>query len=549
MTVASPFSVKRYRAVALALLFSVHWLPASAADPIKAEAATVAVATEATFAPEIAEDPAFSRYLDLLMVGRAWDKLDAALLADCALQLAEGERVLHRTHHAITAEQLLALATKIAADKRDLATLERLAKACEAAKNTAALEKITFARKLAGQSRGAEPAASVSALDTNPKQLIIYQKALKGLRAADILGDAKYLDQLDADLKSKQGPLKDLTSQQRDNLQKLVGKSRAALPTADNQALVGTLSKLKASSRGFGCRFGSLFGGMSFFGDDDFEEEEYEEEFVTPHPVVRPVTPQPAPQPPLPQWLIGAWQLMDGRTGGATFVEFTPDGKFITIDTAQTAQGVQETGRSTASARYSTNGLQLGDKLFQVSSSTPGILMLTLNGTAVQIKRVDQPAAAPGGGGQPNAPGQPNPGPGGNNPRPGVIKLRPQVPGGPVVANQLPASMQGTWFEVTRNRLGDEILIRYDFNADGTYDLQQFAVSEDGEVDLNSPIAQLSKKVPAAQRTIAFANGQLTLGAGQRFAEGPMTATVTTDSNGEPALGLGNSGRVLTRSP
>src|SRR5690349_11388462 len=41
-------------------------------------------------------DPAFDKYVDISLLGRAWSSKDSALLTDIALQLAEGERVLMR---------------------------------------------------------------------------------------------------------------------------------------------------------------------------------------------------------------------------------------------------------------------------------------------------------------------------------------------------------------------------------------------------------------------------------------------------------------------
>src|SRR5438874_1940779 len=82
------------------------------------------------------DDPAFDRYLDLEILDRAWGDKNASLLADVGLELAEGERVLFRGHKNISADQVLAMATRVAAERRDAKTLSRLAKACEAYKKT-----------------------------------------------------------------------------------------------------------------------------------------------------------------------------------------------------------------------------------------------------------------------------------------------------------------------------------------------------------------------------------------------------------------------------
>ena len=73
-------------------------------------------------------DPAFDRYVNILLLGKAWDEMDAGLLVDVGLQLAEGERVLQRCHRAIGARKLLELATYVAVETNDKTALERLAK-------------------------------------------------------------------------------------------------------------------------------------------------------------------------------------------------------------------------------------------------------------------------------------------------------------------------------------------------------------------------------------------------------------------------------------
>ena len=118
----------------------------------------------------------------------------------------------------------------------------------------------------------------------------------------------------------------------------------------------------------------------------------------------------------------------------------------------------------------------------------------------------------------------------------------------PADGSRVPVSMQGTWFEVSQNRRGEQILNKYVFNADATYDLSQYAVSPEGDVDLGQPTAQLSRLASAQQRTISInAQGVGTLGAGQTFAEGPLQFAHATDSSGQTLLVMGD--RRLTRTP
>ena len=118
---------------------------------------------------------------------------------------------------------------------------------------------------------------------------------------------------------------------------------------------------------------------------------------------------------------------------------------------------------------------------------------------------------------------------------------RPTMNTAAVDGTRVPVSMQGTWFEVSQNRRGEQILNKYVFNADATYDLSQYAVSAEGDVDLGQPIAQLSRLASAQQRTISInAQGVGTLGAGQSFAEGPLQFAHATDSSGQTILVMGD---------
>src|SRR4051812_41950691 len=62
-------------------------------------------------------DFGFVRHIDVKQLGAAWHDLDASLMSDLALQLAEGERVLKRNHRSgITSQKLFGLALKIAVE-------------------------------------------------------------------------------------------------------------------------------------------------------------------------------------------------------------------------------------------------------------------------------------------------------------------------------------------------------------------------------------------------------------------------------------------------
>jgi hypothetical protein len=79
--------------------------------------------------PACRQDTAFDQFVDLTYLGQAWQELSPSKLADCGLQLAEGERVLLREHKAITAQRVLSYAIQLAGQQGDGETLVRLAKA------------------------------------------------------------------------------------------------------------------------------------------------------------------------------------------------------------------------------------------------------------------------------------------------------------------------------------------------------------------------------------------------------------------------------------
>lgn len=244
---------------------------------------------------------------------------------------------------------------------------------------------------------------------------------------------------------------------------------------------------------------------------------------------------QPVVQNNLPQWLVGTWTLNDGRMGGKTEL-LIGNGQVTTIDYSFSQFGFREVSRTSRSASLGQNGLRIGNKFYQVTRNAPGDITLDGNGQSLNLVRAGQQPNSGGNGGGVviNNGGQIN---NGNN---GQII---QISG---TSNRLPVSMQGTWYEVSLNSRGEQILNRYDLGANGSYEMAQFAISADGEVDLNAPLARLSQIASAQQRTVKFTNGVLSLGAGQSFAEGPYNTTV----NGSTlTLTDSTETRTWTRNP
>jgi hypothetical protein len=210
----------------------------AAADPFRATAPDVF--------PADFQDAAFGRYVDLKFLGRAWEEMDPAALADAGLQLAEGERVLLRPHKGITAASVLALATKVAAEKNDKATLDRLTNAAEARSDKNLVEQVATARKLAGGSRAPDPALSVSVEQTTPEAFALYKERIARIKAAQLAGNRAALEQME---KEAAGP-DALSEAQKKYLAKAVADALAALPKnakPDETALA--LAKLAAATR------------------------------------------------------------------------------------------------------------------------------------------------------------------------------------------------------------------------------------------------------------------------------------------------------------
>jgi len=198
--------------------------------------------------PEDLRDAAFDRYVDLYLLGKAWGGVDPVLLADCGLQLAEGERVLLRPHKALPAERVLALAVKAAADRHDTATLDRLAKAAERDGRNDLASQVASARKLAGAARAVDPTATVAVEEMTPNEYAVYQRWLLDLKAARLAGDGEALGKLEAELPALGG----VSQERSEQLKKQLAEARASLPEKANPeaaALIRALDRLRAVSR------------------------------------------------------------------------------------------------------------------------------------------------------------------------------------------------------------------------------------------------------------------------------------------------------------
>ncbi|MGV3483873.1 MAG: hypothetical protein ACO1RT_05605 [Planctomycetaceae bacterium] len=193
-----------------------------------------------------ASDVAFDRYVDLSVLATAWDSLNSELLTDVALQMLEGERVLRRSHHAISADQLLSTAVKVAVEKQDTASLARLAKATEESGRQKLTEEIRIAEKLLANSRG-DGRAKDAAAEMSADQLEMQRSVLAEIRRAKLVGDPDTLNAIEKDLAAASA----LTEPQRKQLLQQINEAKSSTSPADasQQAARETLEKLSGESR------------------------------------------------------------------------------------------------------------------------------------------------------------------------------------------------------------------------------------------------------------------------------------------------------------
>lgn len=191
-------------------------------------------------------DAAFDRYVDIHMVADAVDALDASLLTDAGLQLAEGERILGRPHKAIGSDELLELAAKIAVEGQEKEPIARLKEAAAVLKKKGLAEFIENAEKIGGSSRSIGGGLMVPIDRLRSGCGLLLQEYVDAIRRARLL---KNLDSLKRIAEGLDGEA-DLPDEHREYLEKILQEAKAATEkTADGSA--NSLSKLAAASRGW----------------------------------------------------------------------------------------------------------------------------------------------------------------------------------------------------------------------------------------------------------------------------------------------------------
>lgn len=211
------------------------------ADDTKPAAESAAAAIPAADA-DVWNDPAFAQYVDPGLLRLAITDLDPAKLTDAALQFAEGERVLLRSHSAVSAEQLLSLAVQVAARKSDKAALARLKQAAKSMDNKALAAEISAASKLGAGSRGVAKLPEDLGKET-PSYVSITTALANAIDRAQTVGSAADFNALKSEV-SEHPLLKDSHKQ---FLLEHMGNPPASTPESEQAA--AALLKLSGTSR------------------------------------------------------------------------------------------------------------------------------------------------------------------------------------------------------------------------------------------------------------------------------------------------------------
>lgn len=231
------------RFVLAVLTVSGFWAAAAVRAEDKKPAAPEAKADAAAPLPADLEDPPFDRYVSLAKVREALVALDAVRLCDLAAKLTEGEQALGRPRKGLSAADLLKGTLRIAREKKDRATLDKLATLVKARGDKELLADVATAQKLARAPRKSAVALTAPD-DLSPEAQAVYKSFVEEIRLSKSLGDADRLGQLEKGVSL----LRELPEKQRTQLALLVKEAKAEAPEkGDREAQV--LSRLARSSR------------------------------------------------------------------------------------------------------------------------------------------------------------------------------------------------------------------------------------------------------------------------------------------------------------
>lgn len=193
-------------------------------------------------------DKLFDKWFDQIAFVASTTEQDASMLADVALQLSEGERVLFRNHYSgISSSKLLVLSAQMAGKNADRKTLDRLGQVAEQKKNTELAKTVELSRALMAKSR-APITADIS--NVSPGDFAKFKEYSKIIALADFLQDRTQLEKLKVDIANASLPIS-LTKALASDLEMATVALREGEQQNDPQniAIKNLLSNYDASSR------------------------------------------------------------------------------------------------------------------------------------------------------------------------------------------------------------------------------------------------------------------------------------------------------------
>ena len=138
-------------------------------------------------------DSSFARHVSFDAIGEAWANQDPVLLTDCALELAEAERILFRNLKTMTSEALLKKAITLATDQKDVETLDRIARYATAANKEALANSATIAKQLSGEERAILPVLPIDLFSTPIEKISLMKGMIYDIDKARVNGNKSYL--------------------------------------------------------------------------------------------------------------------------------------------------------------------------------------------------------------------------------------------------------------------------------------------------------------------------------------------------------------------
>jgi hypothetical protein len=199
-------------------------------------------------------DPSFSKYVDLSLLTDAVAQVDASLLTDVALSLAEGERVLVRTHRSgLTADQLIARAARLAVALNDKSTLDRIMKAASTCNKPQWSNLLKETREFGGVSRDG-PSVAIGKIDVRAIELT--REVQHACHLAQMTGDKSELERLKKAIEASKADPTVMSY-----LMDLIGNCIKSLPEKPDST-DKILAEFAAPSRGYAWQWEGIHSGF-----------------------------------------------------------------------------------------------------------------------------------------------------------------------------------------------------------------------------------------------------------------------------------------------